>query len=99
MGILIILLLAESVNKSNWFTDFNCNITNMIIPKLIVVDSQNTILKENLLNLCMKLMMYTCSCTFDCLQIDCTTEGKKCTEHNIHAFPSLKLFKDGREVG
>ena len=32
------------------------------------------------------------------LQIDCTTEGKKCTEHKIHAFPSLKLFKDGREV-
>jgi len=31
-------------------------------------------------------------------KIDCTTEGKKCTEHNIHAFPSLKLFKDGREV-
>ena len=23
------------------------------------------------------------------LQIDCTTEGKKCTEHKIHAFPSL----------
>ena len=39
-------------------------------------------------------MLFTC--TF--LQIDCTTEGKKCTEHNIHAFPSLKLFKDGREV-
>ena len=32
-------------------------------------------------------------------QIDCTTESKKCTEHNIHAFPTLKLFKDGREVG
>ncbi|CAH3157056.1 unnamed protein product [Porites lobata] len=31
-------------------------------------------------------------------KIDCTTEGKKCTEHKIHAFPSLKLFKDGREV-
>ncbi|CAH3184803.1 unnamed protein product [Porites lobata] len=31
-------------------------------------------------------------------KIHCTTEGKKCTEHKIHAFPSLKLFKDGREV-
>lgn len=31
-------------------------------------------------------------------KIDCTTEGKKCNEHNIHAFPTLKLFKDGREV-
>ena len=31
-------------------------------------------------------------------QMDCTTESKKCTEHNIHAFPTLKLFKDGREV-
>ena len=47
MGILIILLLAESVNKSNWFTDLNCNITNTILPKPIVVDSQNTTLKEN----------------------------------------------------
>lgn len=31
-------------------------------------------------------------------KIDCTTESKPCTEHNIHAYPSLKLFKDGREV-
>lgn len=49
---------------------------------------------------------FTCVCVFfiyfflysSFLQIDCTTEGKKCTEHKIHAFPSLKLFKDGREV-
>lgn len=44
----------------------------------------------------MLLIDMTIFCT---LQIDCTTESKKCTEHNIHAFPTLKLFKDGREVG
>ena len=37
-------------------------------------------------------------CLIDIVQIDCTTESKPCTEHNIHAYPSLKLFKDGREV-
>ncbi|XP_068736840.1 thioredoxin domain-containing protein 5-like isoform X2 [Montipora capricornis] len=31
-------------------------------------------------------------------KIDCTTEGKTCAEHKIQGFPSLKLFKDGREV-
>ena len=44
----------------------------------------------------MLLIFWTIFCAS---QIDCTTESKKCTEHSIHAFPTLKLFKDGREVG
>ena len=31
-------------------------------------------------------------------QVDCTVHGTKCTQHEVSAFPTLKLFKDGREV-
>ncbi|EDO34590.1 predicted protein [Nematostella vectensis] len=31
-------------------------------------------------------------------KIDCTAHGSKCSQHGVNGFPTLKLFKNGREV-